>query len=316
MKVLITGISGFIGQYLAVRLQSEGYEVFGLYEHEGSREKNPTIDEGHAYVASLTDFTEIEDIVADIKPDFVIHLAAKTEVALSFDNYLEVSEVNYLGTLNLSEANRKYNPGLKLFLMASTMETYGHQDPDNGPFTEETPQHPMAPYAVAKLACERYLEYMQYAYGFPYSILRQTNAYGRTDNDFFIMERIITQMLDGDEIFLGDPRPVRNFIWIEDLIDLYVTMLDQPDAAQGEIFVVGPDNGLRIDDLVDMIAAKLEWEGKVHWHQRKDGLPDLPGEIFYLNSKADKARDVLGWKPAVGLSEGIDKTIAIWTDVS
>src|SRR5687767_13458538 len=217
MKVLITGISGFIGSYLCKRLMAEHYNVYGLYETDRNLGNND-IPEDNKWICNLTDHERVEEVIGTIKPDFVIHLAAKTEVALSFDNYLQVSQVNYVGTVALAEANRKYNPNLKLFLMASTMETYGHHEPSDGPFTEETPQHPMAPYSVAKMACERYLEYMEYAYNFPYCILRQTNAYGRTDNDFFVVERIITQMLHKDICNLGEGAPIRNFIWVDDLI--------------------------------------------------------------------------------------------------
>jgi UDP-glucose 4-epimerase len=305
-KLLITGASGFIGQYLVKALDSE-YEVHGLYEHKASFAKNPEL-EGRQWLADLKDKEALEMTIANIAPHFIIHLAAKTEVALSFDNYAEVSEVNYLGTVNLVEANRLFNPNLELFLMASTMETYGHQD--QVPFTEETPQYPMAPYAVAKLACEKYLAYMEYAYGFPFCIFRQTNAYGRTDNDFFVVERIVTQMLRGDECNLGEKEPVRNFIWIDDLVELYRTVLAQTEKAKGQTFVTGPNNGLTIEELADIIKSKTGFKGRLNWGT----IPKRPGEIYYLNSDAQKAKDVLRWEPKIDLQEGLDRTIAIWRE--
>lgn len=312
-KVFVTGAAGFLGQYLVERLKKENYEVYTLYQDEGSTYKNDLPD-NHKHIADLRDQKSIERIIKEVQPDFVIHLAAKTEVALSFENYVEVSEVNYIGTVILAEANRKFNDNLKLFLMASTMETYGHHDPSEGAFTEKTEQKPMAPYAVAKLACEKYLAYMQYAYNFPYTILRQTNTYGRTDNDFFIMERIITQMIWDDELNLGEPEPIRNFLWVDDLIDLYTVILNKYPEARGEVFVCGPDNGLSIAELVELCAQHLNWSGKINWHHRKDGLPDLPGEIYYLNSSGKKAKELLGWEPKVPLEVGIDRVIEIWRD--
>lgn len=305
MKILITGISGFIGQYLTESLKD--HEVYGFYEHKASRSKND-LPSTNQFIVNLKDKEAIEDAIKYIQPDFVIHLAAKTEVALSFDNYSEVSEINYVGTVNLAEANRRFNPNLKLFIMASTMETYGHQNPDNGPFTEETEQHPMAPYAVAKLACEYYLRYMDYAYQFPYTILRQTNAYGRTDNDFFVVERIITQMLNGEECNLGEPEPIRNFIWIEDLIALYKTLLANPQTAKGEVFCVGPPNGLTIKELAEKVKGLTGFKGQINWHT----IPKRPGEICYLNSSHQKAEELLGWAPKVSLDEGLARTIGIW----
>ena len=306
-RVLITGISGFIGQALAKRF-ADGFEVHGVYESPKSKAKNPEIALGHKYLADLTDHAAIEGLIQDLQPHVVIHLAAKSEVALSFDNYLQVSEVNYVGTVNLAEANRKRNPQLELFCMASTMETYGHHDRKDGPFTEDTPQYPMAPYAVAKLACEKYLRYMEYAYSFPSVILRQTNAYGRTDNAFFIVERIISQMLESNVCRLGNPDPYRNFLFINDLVDLYELLLAEPTKVRGQTFVTGPPNAVQIRDLAVLIQEKLDWGGEIEWHTQ----PPRPGEIYYLESDGLKLEQHLGWKAKTSISEGLDRTIEVW----
>jgi nucleoside-diphosphate-sugar epimerase len=192
--------------------------------------------------------------------------------------------------------------------MASTMETYGHQDPANGPFTEDTPQNPMAPYAVAKLACEKYLAYMRYAYGFPSVVLRQTNSYGRHDNDFFVVERIITQMLRGDVCNLGDPDPVRNFLYIDDLVDLYRAIIEQPEKAAGETLVTGPDNALTIAGLANLVHHRLCWGGRVR--VEVVDLADATGDGVPVDPA--KAKALLGWEPKVFLEDGLDRTIAMW----
>ena len=305
MKILITGVSGFIGQHLVKALSD--HELYGLYERPETRAKNPQIPDSRQHVCDLRDVAQVEYVVDRVQPDIVLHLAARSEVANSFDNYLEVSQINYLGTVTLAEACRKMAK-LTLFVMASTMETYGHQDPANGPFTEDTPQYPMAPYAVAKLACEKYLAYMHYAYQFPSLVLRQTNSYGRTDNDFFVVERIITQMLAGDVCNLGDPDPVRNFLFIEDLTALYRTIVDRAGELAGQTFVTGPDNALSIRDLAEKIRGLLDWQGQVNWHT----IPPRVGEMFYLSSDPVKAGEMLGWAPQVDLDEGLARTIEIW----
>lgn len=303
-RVLITGASGFIGQHLVERFNRDGHEVHGLYE------SRPHAPAAVVHLGNLKDHERIERIVTEVQPEFVVHLAAKTEVALSFDNYLDVSAVNYVGTVNLAEANRKHNPHLRAFLMASTMETYGAQ-PVGVPFTEDTPQRPMAPYAVAKLACEKYLAYMGASYRFPNVILRQTNAYGRRDNDFFVVERIVSQMLRGDVCNLGAPYPMRNFLFIDDLVDLYSLLLADPDRALGHTFVTGPNNAISIRELARIVADMIGWDGELNWGT----LPPRPGEIPYLSSTPRKARDLLGWGPRVDLAEGLARTIDIWRAV-
>jgi nucleoside-diphosphate-sugar epimerase len=298
MKVLITGLSGFIGGYLKTRLESK-YEIFDL-------------------ACDLLDYNAVKSRLQDVDPDFIIHLAARTEVEKSFYEQITFSEINYVGTVNLIESAKDL-PNLKLFVFSSTMETYGWQLESDlirdgkefvlPVFDENTKQHPNAPYAVAKVGCELYLEYAKRAYDFPFTAFRQTNTYGRWDNDFFVIEQIISQMLKNPtEINLGYGTPYRNFLWIDDLINLYETVLDNPTKAQGEIFCTGPDNAITIETLVDKIAKKIGWTGKVNWHTK----PKRHGEIYVLNSTHAKAEQLLGWRPTVDLEEGLDRTIEIW----
>lgn len=299
MKILITGLSGFIGGYLNDRLK-HSHEIYELG-------------------CDLLDFEKVNQRLHDVNPDFIIHLAARTEVEASFYEQTTFSQINYTGTVNLIESSKDLT-NLKLCIFSSTMETYGWQPEsdkirdgwvyeDVPVFDEDTLQNPNAPYAVAKHACELYFKYASRAYNYPFCAIRQTNTYGRKDNDFFVVERIITQMLKNpNEINLGYKHPYRNFLYIDDLIDLYVTILEKYDVAKGQIFCTGPSNALSIESLVNIIADKIGWTGKVNWNTR----PDRPGEIFLLNSTNQKASKLLGWNPKVKLDDGLDLTIDIW----
>lgn len=297
-KVLVTGLSGFIGGYLQKRLQNK-YEIYDLG-------------------CDLLELAKVDQRLQEVNPDMIIHLAARTEVEKSFYEQITFSEINYVGTVNLIECARKLK-NLELFLFSSTMETYGWQPEsdliEHGKdfvlpvFDEETKQHPNAPYAVAKLACEHYLEYAGRAFDFPFCALRQTNTYGRNDNDFFVVEQIITQMLSNpNEINLGYGKPYRNFLWIDDLLDLYEVVLANPKKSQKEFFCCGPDNAVTIEELVNMIANKLNWQGKVNWNTK----PKRDGEIYVLNSTHAKAERLLGWSPKVNLNDGLDMAIDLW----
>ena len=201
------------------------------------------------------------------------------------------------------------------------MEVYGWQPisdvikegKENGiiAFDEKTQPNPNAPYAVAKYACEKYLEYANRSYGLPFTAIRQTNAYGRKDNEFFVTEQIITQMLNNpNEINLGYGEPYRNFIFIDDLLDAWIEVINNPEKVAGEILCLGPDNALKIKDYVNKIAEKLNWNGKVNWNTK----PERPGEIFLLNSSNKKITSKLNWEPKVSLDEGLDRTIKIWKE--
>lgn len=301
-KLLITGASGFIGQSILPKLV--GYEV-------------------HELQSDLRDYDKVREEVLAFDPNIVVHLAARTEVEDSFYEQLTFSEINYLGSVNLIEACRDVSD-FKLFLFASTMETYGWQPVSDlvlkygslNPaevfaFNEDTPQNPNAPYAVAKIAVEKYLEYAGRSYGIPWCAMRTTNAYGRWDNNFFVTESIISQMATKDSINLGYAEPYRNFIHIDDLSYLYKRLIDNPYAARAlGCFTIGPNNPIQIRDYAELIAKKMNFTGKINWDTR----PERPGEIYYLSSTNDKVSLILDWRPKIMLDEGLDRTIKLWRD--
>jgi len=295
----MTGWQGFIGSHLRETLK----------QHDITLLQN-----------DLRDHKAVQHELLDADPEIIVHLAARTEVEQSFYEQITFSEVNYVGTVNLIEGSRRLK-NLKNFVFASTMEVYGWQpisdlikegkEKNIIAFNEQTPPNPNAPYAVAKYACEKYLEYAYRSYGIPFTAIRQTNAYGRKDNDFFVTEQIITQMIKNpNEINLGYGEPYRNFIFIDDLLEAWVEVINNPDKVAGEILCLGPDNALKIKDYVGIIADKLNWKGKVNWNTK----PERPGEIYLLNSTNHKITSKLGWSPKVSIDEGLDRTIAIWKE--
>jgi nucleoside-diphosphate-sugar epimerase len=307
-KVFITGMAGFQAKVATKFYLDKGYEVGGIVRQSiAGTDAHRKID-GRAsiYYADLRDYHSLAYALRDFQPDYVYHLAAITSVSYSFHHPFEVIETNFNGTVNLAEAARKELPSLKKFLFSSTMETYGVVEKEE-PFTEKTPQFPNAPYAVAKLGAERYLQYLYFSYRFPSLSFRQTNVYGRQEDNYFVVEAIITKMLDNpQEIRLGKGDPIRNFIYIDDIIELeHIALVSD---KKGEIYNTGPANGLTIKELAELIAKKLNWKGKIYW----DTQEMRPGEIHYLNSTGEKAMHDFKWQPTYTLSTGLDRTIAYW----
>jgi nucleoside-diphosphate-sugar epimerase len=299
MKILMTGSSGFIGSHLGPLIEQN--------------------NEVHHLTSDLTNHKAVTQEVLEFSPDIIVHLAARTEVEKSFYEQLTFSEVNYVGSVNLIETAARI-PNFKNFVFASTMEVYGWQpisdevEHNSIPnefvaFDEHTVPYPNAPYSVAKFGVEKYLEYMHRTCDFPFAAIRQTNSYGRKDNEFFVTEQIIWQMLNNSrEIHLGYAEPYRNFIYIDDLLDAWMAVISNPDKVQGKIFTIGPNNPIKIRDYANLIARKLDWNGEIRW----DMKPKRQGEIYWLNSNHDLITKTLGWEPKVSLRDGLDRTIAIW----
>jgi nucleoside-diphosphate-sugar epimerase len=300
MRILVTGSDGFIGSHLVPLLYDREHEISVL-------------------LSDLREHSKVRDEVLLYDPEVIVHLAARTEVEKSFYEQVTFSEINYVGTVNLIEVARELK-SLKNFCFASTMEVYGWQHISDyikgggvpaffAPFDEYTPPNPNAPYSVAKYACEKYLEYANRSYGLPFTALRQTNTYGRKDNDFFVTEQIITQMLKNPtEIHLGYPDPYRNFLYIDDLMGAWVTVVENPEKVAGEIFCLGPDEPICIRDYAWKIAGMIGWNGTIHWNTK----PARPGEIYYLNSTNEKITRATGWAPTTTLDEGLKITIDYW----
>lgn len=298
----MTGSSGFIGSHLTTLLETK--------------------HELHHLKSDLLDYKAVALEVVAIAPDIIVHLAARTEVEQSFYEQITFSEVNYVGTVNLIEAAARVK-NLKNFVFASTMEVYGWQPisdivkagsvPDVfEAFDENTQPNPNAPYAVAKYGCEKYLEYAHRCYDLPFTAVRQTNSYGRRDNKFFVTEQIISQMLENpNEVNFGYGEPYRNFIFITDLLDAWIGIINNPDQVQGKIFTIGPDNAIKIKDYAQKIADKLNWKGNINWNTKLF----RPGEIYWLNSNHNLITETIGWKPVVGIDEGLDRTIEIWKNI-
>lgn len=298
MNILLTGSSGFIGTNIKPRLLEIG-KVYDL-------------------VSDLTDHASVQQEVESIKPDLVVHLAARTEVEKSFYEQITFSEINYVGTVNLIESCRQLKK-MPFFVFASTMEVYGWQPISDEvekfgipkkfvAFDETTQPNPNAPYAVAKYGCEKYLEYAKRSYGLDFAAIRQTNSYGRKDNNFFVTEQIISQMLSSNVLNLGYAEPYRNFIFVDDLLDAWMSVIEHKEKCSGQIFTIGPDDPRKIKDCVDIISKKLDWQGEINW----DTKPPRHGEIYWLNSDQKKINAYTGWESKVSYEDGLDRTIEIW----
>jgi nucleoside-diphosphate-sugar epimerase len=301
MRILVTGVSGFVGSNLAPKLVEEGHDVYGLERYVTGRFVLGNHRSIKTVFGDLRDDFAMRKIVREIQPEAVVHLAAISPVSYSYDHPVEVTETNYLGTINLAEACLKEAHHFKHFLFAGTSEEYGNQE--KPPMKECYELRPNSPYAVSKVAADKYLQYLKDSYDFPVTVLRNFNTYGRKENAHFVVERTIVQMLQGGTVRLGDPEPVRDLMYVEDHLNAYLTCLEN-EKAIGETFNFCTGYGIRIADLVDRIRYITGFDGEVLWNS----IPRRPLDISVLIGDNSKAKRLLNWQPRIGLERGLKLT--------
>jgi nucleoside-diphosphate-sugar epimerase len=303
MKILVTGGTGFIGSNIIPSLLSKGHEVYNLERYVTGRHTGTKICP--TYFSDLRDGFSVRKIMRDLNPEAVIHLASISAVSYSYEHPQEVMESNLIGTINLAEACLKDTHNFKQFLFAGTSEEYGNNGFEVQ--TEENPLKPASPYAVSKVACERYLGYMKEAYDFPITILRPFNTFGRKNDSHFLIERTITQMLTTNVVNLIDPSPIRDWMYVDDHVNAYQTCLGN-ERAIGETFNFSTGKGYSVKDTVEKISELTKFKGKINWGTS----PKRPTESRFIIGSYEKANKILKWSPKYSLGEGLQETINYW----
>ena len=308
--ILLTGTTGFIGSELLPLLENQGYRVFTLERYVTGRMGRMRNPSDNLWFADLKDVWSLTKVIQKIQPDIVIHLGAITSVEYSYRHPQEVLETNFLGTVNLAELCRRYVPNFQQFIFASTAEVYGVCEELNKDETL-TDLIPNSPYSVSKYASEKYLHYLHKAYNLPITIFRMFNSYGRKRDNFFVVEKTIDQMLHEETCYLGDPEPVRDFLYYPDQLNAYLAALENPDAI-GETFNVCSGIGVSIQELADQIAELTSFKGSIVWRS----MPRRPLDIMHLVGSNKKIHHILDVPKPIPLDEGLTKTIELWRNAN
>lgn len=317
-KVVITGITGFIGSHLAKKLVEFGHSVYGLTRPSSRRTleriRNLTNDIV-LMTADITDFMSISHALATADPDFICHVAALTPVRLSFERPFDYEKANFLGTMNVAHAMMELPDYKKRkMIAASTAEVYGVQT-HKKPLTEETPMKPSSPYAVSKVAADKYLQMVARVYDLNVVILRPSNTYGRKFDKSFMVEYLITTMLSNEKVYVGAPESIREYMYVDDHVNAYLLAMEK--GVGGQVYNIGTGKGLTNKVLAGKMARKLNYDSsRIVFGAYPPGYPMRPviSDQPFIILDPTKAQRELGWEPKIGLNEGLDRTIKYWKE--
>jgi len=317
VNCLITGITGFVGSNLAIKLIEEGYNVYGLIRHTSKRELEnlkPALDKIRLIEGDLITYHSISAAINASQPQFVLHLGALTPVRSSFENPFPYVSTNFEGTVNIVHAILEEAPKARL-IYASTAEVYGWQEKPV-PIKETAPLNPASPYAVSKEAADQYVRMTMKIYGLIATVLRPNNTYGRKVKGF-LTEYLIDSMLDKRTCYVGAPESIRDYMFISDHVQAYQLAMGS-DKAIGETFNVSPGNSVTNKELAETIKEITEFKGKILYGSYPPGYPQRPAQWDpqHLVLDSTKIQNRLGWKPTVTLKEGLRRTVGMWKTIS
>ena len=300
VKVLVTGISGFIGAHLARRLVAEGVRVYGLVRGSSNLWRIQDLkNQINLYHVDLRDFASVRKAAQDIKPQKLFHLAAYVDVSRSFEVMEEMVEVNIKGTLNLLRALD--GTGYDCFINTGTCEEYG----DNPvPFREEQIPNPVSPYSAAKVSTSMFCQMLHKTRGLPIITLRPFLTYGPRQESNMLIPLLIKKMIKGEALEMTQGEQTREFNYVDDIVDGFIKASISPGAI-GEIINIGNGLEYKIRDVVEMILKLMDSPLK----PKLGALDYRPGEARHFYCDNTKAREILGWSPKVDLEDGLKMTI-------
>ncbi|WP_304125088.1 GDP-mannose 4,6-dehydratase [Methanosphaera cuniculi] len=290
-NVLITGISGFVGSYLAERLVNEGSNVYGLLRRraDGVTPVNMQNHELDGKVTPLTgnlkDITSIANAIDKAEPDYIFHLAAQSFVPQSFDNPADTEQNNAMGTSNLLEAMRIKDSDARMIFAGSSEEyglvissqqqyervikQYGTIFPDlkegqttELPIAETNPLRPMSPYAVSKVYGDFLTRNYYHSYDIDTVVSRAFNHEGAGRGKMFVTSVVTNQVMQlkmglTDKITIGNVNAFRDWTHVNDIVDGYLALATK--ANKGDVYNQG---SMRTNSILTYILLSLKESGE------------------------------------------------------
>ncbi|NQV13059.1 MAG: GDP-mannose 4,6-dehydratase [Parcubacteria group bacterium] len=310
MKILITGVSGFVGGYLTEELSSssEKIEIYGTYLSEGELanlgEQRSAVK---LFKCNICEPEEVEKVIKEIQPEQIYHLAG---IASPADKDKEkVLTVNIDGTVNVLRACQELAKPVRI-LLASTGYVYGSAD-DQQPFTEESKLDAIGIYAESKLEMEKQaLDFL--ADDLEIVISRAFNHIGPKQTPDFVASAFAKQIaeieagINSPVIYVGNLEATRDFLDVIDVVKAYRLMMEK--ANSGEIYNVASGQAIKIAEILDKLLTLST--KKISIEQDKDRL--RPSDLAYSVGNYGRIQKELGWQPTIPFNQTLQNVLDYW----
>ncbi|MCH9651118.1 MAG: GDP-mannose 4,6-dehydratase [Deltaproteobacteria bacterium] len=313
-RALITGITGFAGSHLADYLLAEhpDVEVFGIYRWRSRMENIEHLDSKiRLREADLRDYTSLHQVLDEVRPSYIFHLAAQSYVPSSWRAPTETLTTNVSGQTHLFEAIRalEIDPVVQI---ACSSEEYGLVKPEETPITELNPLRPLSPYAVSKVAQDLLgYQYFQ-SYGLKAIRTRGFNHTGPRRGPVFVASNFSQQIasieagLREPVISVGNLTAIRDFTDVRDMVRAYWLAVTR--GKPGEAYNIASGHGITIQELLDRLLAMSTVKVEV----REDPERLRPSDVEILVGDSSKFRGDTGWEPQITLEQTLSDLLDYW----
>lgn len=305
-KVLVTGADGFIGSHLTEELIRRGYDVrafvyYNSFNSWGWLDTLPTEIKSHldVFTGDIRDPYGVKEAMKGCT--HVLNLAALIAIPYSYHSPSMYVDTNITGTLNVVQAAREL--GIQKVVHTSTSEVYGTAQ--YVPIDESHPLQGQSPYSATKIAADQLALSFYRSFETPVAIIRPFNTYGPRQSARAVIPTIIGQLANGQKsIQLGAISPTRDFNFVKDTVDGFISVLDH-DQSLGEVINIGSNYEVSIGETAQMIANIMNVDLEIVTDEQR--LRPEKSEVERLWADNQKAKKLLGWEPSYGGKEGFKR---------
>ncbi|NQU32705.1 MAG: NAD-dependent epimerase/dehydratase family protein [Bacteroidetes bacterium] len=290
-KIIVTGGNGYLGSFLVKSLSDKGAEVYIISIDADQNDHNFQID--------ITKFDELNNVIQQVQPDIVYHLAASISRNRDFNIFENMLKVNVTGTFNLLKSLE--NTECEQFIFTSTSEIYGN---NSSPFHEELLPMPVSPYSVTKVMAENLIKTYCQNHHRNYTILRLFNFYGENMSDDFFISQMVNSLKNGDDFLMTKGEQSRDFLYVVDVISAMTLVAEQTDAYN-ETFNVCSGKASPLASIASFINQKIGGSASI----KLGALPYRKNEVWEMIGSAAKINEKLGFAPEYNLYEGLEMVI-------
>ncbi len=315
MRILITGITGFVGSHLAEYALSRGdVEVYGTVRWRSRMDNIEAIaNQVRVIDCDLRDSSAVRKCLERVQPDYIFHLAAQSYVPTSWTAPAETLTTNIICELNLLEAMREMDKEMRI-QVAGSSEEYGLVYEDEVPIKETNPLRPLSPYAVSKVAQDMLAYQYHRSYGLYTVRTRAFNHEGPRRGHVFVTSNFAKQIAEIEKgikepvIEVGNLAARRDFTDVRDMVKAYWLSLEMGEP--GEVYNIGSGRAVTIREVLDILLSFSDDDIEIRQ------VPERmrPSDVELLVADSTKFVSLTGWKPEIPLEKTLEDTLNYWRE--